>query len=236
MGRLYIVTTPIGNLEDMTPRAIRVIYTTQTLLCEDTRQTGILLDLVSKRFPMLLPPGAQKPKLVRYDDQAERTMTPELIQKLTDGDSIALVSDAGTPLISDPGYVLVSECRKHGIPVISVPGASALLTALASSGLPADKFMFLGYPPEKQGHRITLFRSLININQQVRSTYILYCSPHKLFSTLTDMREVFGDIHIVVSRELTKIHEENWRGTISEPFVRFADPKGEIVLSFDLKM
>lgn len=235
MGILYIVSTPIGNLEDITVRAARILFTTKLLLCEDTRQTGILLDLLSKRFPFLLPTDASKPKLVRYDDQAERSMTPELIEQMINGESIALVSDAGTPLISDPGYVLVSEARKRNIPVISVPGASALLTALASSGLPADKFMFLGYPPEKQGHRIKLFQSLININQHIGSTYILYCSPHKLFSTLTDMQDVFGNMDIVVSRELTKIHEEHWRGSISDALAHFADPKGELVVLFDLK-
>ncbi len=234
MGTLFVVAVPIGNLEDITPRAIRVLFTTALLLCEDTRQTGILLDLLSKRFPTLLPQDAKKPKLVRYDDQAERTMAPEIIERLTNGESIALVSDAGTPLISDPGFYLVSEARKRTIPVVSVPGASALLTALTSSGLPADKCMFLGYPPEKQSHRIKLFTDLLLIHRCISSTYIFYCAPHKLQSMLVDMKDTIGDIDIVLGRELTKVHEETWKGTISEALAYFSEPKGEFVILFRL--
>ncbi|KKU82199.1 MAG: hypothetical protein UY10_C0040G0004 [Microgenomates group bacterium GW2011_GWA2_47_8] len=140
---------------------------------------------------------------------------------------IALVSDAGTPLISDPGYKLVSEAIKRGIKVVSIPGPTAAIAALTSSGLPTNHFMFLGYPPEKQSHRIKLFSSLPK-----DVTIIFYCAPHKLRQTLEDMQTVFGDIPIVIARELTKVHEEVWKGKILGAINHFPDPKGELVLLF----
>ncbi len=235
MGTLYIVATPIGNLEDITIRAARILYTAHVLLCEDTRQTGMLIDLLEKRFPFLIPPGAKHPKLLRYDNTVERTLMPELIERLINGENMTLVSDAGTPLISDPGYVLVSEARKRNITVVSIPGASAVLTALTSSGFPADTFTFLGYPPEKEGHRQALLRNIVSMNQFVHSTYIMYSAPHKLDSLLKDMQEVMGNIDIVICRELTKVHEEHWRGPIADALAHFKDPKGEIVLVFGIQ-
>jgi 16S rRNA (cytidine1402-2'-O)-methyltransferase len=225
MGTLYIVATPIGNLEDISLRATKTLSLVDIILCEDTRRTGQLLASLS------IP----HKKLQSYYDQIEMQQTPEIIAALQDGKNIALVSDAGTPLINDPGFVLVSECRKRKIPVISIPGASALLAALASSGLPADKFMFLGYPPEKQGHRIKRFGDLLSIHRCIDSTFVMYCSPHKLQSALADMQDIFGDIEISVSRELTKIHEEYWRGKISDAISYFTEPKGEFVVLFRLK-
>lgn len=146
---------------------------------------------------------------------------------LAGGRNVALVSDAGTPLISDPGYRLVSEAIKRGIKVVPVPGPTAALAALMASGLPTNRFLFLGYPPEKQSHRKKLFRSLPK-----GTTAIFYCAPHKLRQTLTDMRDVFGDIGMVIARELTKAHEEIWRGSLYEALARSF--KGELVLLLSL--
>lgn len=222
MGTLYVVSTPIGNLEDITLRALRILREVDMIACEDTRQTIKLLQLL--KLPL-------KP-FIRYDDQKEQSATAEIIEALENGSSVALVSDAGTPLISDPGYILVREARKRGISVVSVPGASALLTALTSSGLPADKFMFLGYPPEKKSHRIKLFTSLLSIKDLIGITFVFYCAPHKLQTTLLDMKEVCGDIEITITRELTKVHEETWSGSITRAQTHFADPKGEFVILF----
>lgn len=219
MGILYIVATPIGNLDDITIRAQKILGSVDYIACEDTRRTGQLLHSLH-----ITPP-----KFLRYDDRNEQNTTPEILDLLESGKSVALVSDAGTPLISDPGFVIVREARKRGIPVVSIPGASALLTALTGSGLPANKFMYLGYPPEKQSHRLKLFGTLPK-----EITVIFYCAPHKLQSMLVDMKETLGDIKIVIARELTKIHEEYWKGNISEAIVYFADPKGEFVVCFSL--
>ena len=215
MGTLYIVATPIGNLDDMTPRAVKTLESVDIILCEDTRRTGILLK--------------NHAKLVSYYDEIEDKRIPEVIDWLENGRNIALVSDAGTPLISDPGFRLVRECIKREIKVESIPGASAVLAALTSSGLPTDKFLFLGYPPEKQSARMASFRNLPS-----NITIIYYCAPHKLWRTLQDMHDVFGNIDIVVARELTKVHEELWRGKISEATSHFSKPKGEFVVLFNI--
>lgn len=208
MGALYIVATPIGNLEDITIRATKTLSSVDLVLCEDTRRTAKLTNR-----PML-----------RFDDHTERQKTPEIIEMLIQGKNIALVSDAGTPLISDPGFLLVREAIKRGIKVVSIPGPSAVLAALTASGLPPDRFLFLGYPPEKQSHRINLFKSLLK-----NTTIIFYCAPHKLKQTLEDLRSVLGNIDIVLCRELTKLHEQVWRGKISEAPI---NQRGEFVLLF----
>lgn len=232
MGTLYLVATPIGNLADISIRAIQTLFSVDMVASEDTRRTGILLSELAKRFGTLVATSAEShmPKLLRYDDRSEQTATPEILEALGRGLSVALVSDAGTPLISDPGYILVREARKHGAHIVSVPGASAVLTALASSGLPANTFMFLGYPPEKQGKRIKLFISLHALTDIEESTYIFYCAPHKLLSTLADLEQALGDIEVVITRELTKVHEEYWHGRCSQARTYFNDPKGEFVL------
>lgn len=213
MGTLYLVSTPIGNLEDLSSRARRILTSVDLILCEDTRHTAKLLQ-------------TPHPKLIRFDDHTENKLVPEILEILAQKD-IALVSDAGTPLISDPGYRLVSECIKRGIKVVSIPGPSAVLAALTSSGLPANRFMFLGYPPEKQSHRTKLFRSLPK-----DITIIFFCPPHKLTQTLEDLKQSLGNINIVIARELTKIHEEIWQGKLSE--VQTREFKGELVLLFTL--
>jgi len=234
MGTLYIVATPIGNLEDISIRALRTLFSVDVIACEDTRRTGFLLSELKKRYQPVIQQFTEysltDARLMRYDDRTEHQSAPEVLSLLMDDTSVALLSDAGTPLINDPGYILVREARKKGIPIISVPGASALLTALVGSGLPADKFIFLGYPPEKQAHRVRLFQSLIETSRLLDLTYVFYASPHKLDGTLTDMQTVFGDREVTIARELTKKYEETWTGTLSQAAIYFADPKGELVI------
>jgi 16S rRNA (cytidine1402-2'-O)-methyltransferase len=210
MGNLSIVATPIGNLDDITLRAIKTLSLADIVLCEDTRHTGLLFQKLHITT-----------KLMAYYDQIEDKIIPEVIQLLEEGKNIALVSDAGTPLISDPGFRLVRECVKRGIPVQSIPGPSAILAALTSSGLPPDKFMFLGFFNKK---------NLCYVQSDV--TTIFYSAPHKLHRDLEEMNEKLGDIDIVIARELTKIHEEIWRGKISEAETYFQSPQGEIVILF----
>lgn len=210
MGTLYIVATPIGNREDLSPRAKRILESVSVVLCEDTRRTGILI----------------KNRLLSYYDENEDKRIPEVLEILKSGD-VALVSDAGTPLVSDPGYRLVRECIKRNIKVESIPGPAAFLTALTSSGLPLNKFTFYGYAPEKQSARLNLFKTL-------KGTCIFYCAPHKLIQTLRDMQEALGDVEIVIAKELTKVHEELWRGNISDALKHFVKPQGEIVLLLNI--
>lgn len=228
MGTLYIVATPIGNMEDITLRAMNTLFFVDIIACEDTRRTGNLLRHV-KQYVDNLTATATRLSMVRFDDHTENQKTPWLVGQLLQGKNVALVSDAGTPLISDPGYRLVSEAIKRGITVVSIPGPTAAIAALTVSGLPTNHFMFLGYPPEKQSHRIKLFSSLPK-----DVTIIFYCAPHKLQQTFGDMQTVLGDIPIVIARELTKIHEEVWRGAITEALQKFNKPLGEFVLLLQL--
>lgn len=235
MGKLSIVATPIGNLEDITVRAIKTLFIADSILCEDSRRTGLLMQELTRRYSELFDYNPDwKPHLIPYYDEIEEKKLPEVIELLMQGNHLAMVSDAGTPLVSDPGFRLVRECVKRNILIESIPGPSALLAALTSSGLPADTFMFLGYPPEKQLARINLFHTIATVKEYIHSTNILYCAPHKLRQTLEDMMQVFSDIEIVVARELTKTHEEIWKGKLSEAMVKFSEPKGEIVLLFRL--
>lgn len=219
MASLYIVSTPIGNLGDITIRARQVLQDVQVIACEDTRRAAKLLQLL----------GLPIKQFLRYDNQTEHTATVEILTMIEHGTSVALVSDAGTPLISDPGFILIREARKRNIPIVNVPGASALLSALTSSGLPTNKFLFLGYPPEKQSHRKNLFNSLPR-----NITIIFYCAPHKLLTTLKDMRDNLSDIDITICRELTKVHEEVWTGSLTRAITKFSIPKGEFVLLLNI--
>ncbi len=203
---LYLVSTPIGNLEDISLRALRILREAEIVLTEDSRRTGLLFthfEIPHKPF-------------ISFYDEVEAGKTAEIIAHLVAGKTVALVSDAGTPLISDPGYKLVRACLEHGIKVEAIPGASAVLTALVSSGLPPDKFIYLGYLPERQGHRTELLNQLKLTLETLPMTAIIFASPYKVKRDLTGIVEVFGDIEIVVARELTKIHEEVWRGRASE--------------------
>jgi 16S rRNA (cytidine1402-2'-O)-methyltransferase len=217
MSKLYIVPTPIGNLEDMTIRAIRVLKEVDLILAEDTRTSGKLL----KHFDI----GTH---MHSHHMHNEHKTVENLISRLKSGETIALISDAGTPAISDPGFLLTRACVENNITVECLPGATAFVPALVNSGLPNDKFVFEGFLPEKKGKQ-TRYLALA---QEAR-TMIFYVSPHKLVKTLGEFVTYFGeDRQVCVSRELSKLHEENVRGTAKEVLTHFETkpPKGEIVV------
>ena len=235
---LYIVATPIGNLKDITLRTLEVLKSVDGIICEDTRRTGLLLnhykDLLRRTLPSADAERQIKKPLIVLNDFNEVRMVPEIIEKLKSGQNLALVSDAGTPLISDPGYKLVRECLNQGIPVDSIPGPSSVITALTLSGLPPDKFLFLGYPPEKPGHRKDFFGKIKILNEKMSLTNIIFVSPHKLLRTLHDMEDAFGDIEVALAHELTKVHQSVEKKKISEWLETLKNPKGEYILLFRL--
>ncbi len=217
MSKLYIVPTPIGNLEDMTFRAIRILKEVDLILAEDTRTSGKLL----KHFDI----GTH---MHSHHMHNEHKTVENLIARLKAGETIALISDAGTPAISDPGFLLTRACVEQGIAVECLPGATAFVPALVNSGLPNDKFVFEGFLPEKKGRQTRY----LELAEETR-TMILYVSPHKLVKTLGEFVTYFGeDRQISVSRELSKMHEENRRGSVRELLTHFEKtaPRGEIVV------
>jgi 16S rRNA (cytidine1402-2'-O)-methyltransferase len=235
MGTLYLVPTPIGNLADITLRSLRTLFNVDIIACEDTRRTGLLLEKLLTEFSPN-PEDKRKPQLLSYYDQTELQRIPQIITLLKSGKNIALVSDAGTPAVSDPGFKLIRECIKEGLKVESLPGASSVLTALTVSGLPTDKFLFVGYPPHKPGHRAYFFQDIQSSLESIKSTIIFFEAPHKIKTTLNDVKRVFGDIDIVLCRELTKMYEEIRREKISVSLAHFkkTPPKGEFVILFHL--
>lgn len=214
-GTLYLVATPIGNLEDITLRALRVLREADLVACEDTRQTRKLLDHY----------GISKPA-VSYHEHNETLRAPELIGRLEDGASVALVSDAGTPLVSDPGYRLVRGAIERGIRVEPVPGPSAVMAALAAAGLPTDEFHFAGFLPARSSAR----RKLLARLKDEPATLVFYEAPHRLREALADIEEVLGARSVVLARELTKIHEEFVRGTAAELRAAHLVLKGEFTV------
>ncbi len=228
MGILYLVSTPIGNLEDITLRAKRILSEVDIIACEDTRKTGFLLKEVRPVGRSDLIKGGNI-RLISFYEENEQMRIPQIIKYLREGKNVALVSNAGTPLVSDPGFKLVRECIKEGIKVEAIPGASAILTALVSSGLPTDKFLFLGFLPKKQGKRKKILESL-----PAKTTIIIFESPHRLLKSLKNIKEVLGDIEIVICRELTKVHEEIKREKVSQLIEHFEKkkPKGELTFLF----
>jgi 16S rRNA (cytidine1402-2'-O)-methyltransferase len=200
-GTLYIVATPIGNLEDITLRGVRVLREAHLIACEDTRQTRKLLD----HFAITA-------SLVSYHEHNEAQRAAELVERLQVGESIALVSDAGTPLVSDPGHRLVAAAIAAGVPVVPIPGASAAVGALSASGLPAGEFRFCGFLPPKSTQRRKVFEQ----RKHEDCTIIFYEAPHRILDALADAAEVFGSRRMVAARELTKIHEEFLRGSAAE--------------------
>ncbi len=217
-GQLYIVATPIGNLEDITLRAIRILKEVDIIAAEDTRHTLKLLNHLEISKP-----------LISYHRHNEEIKTQELINKLSEGKNIALVSDAGTPVISDPGGEIVKEAIKNNIKVTPIPGACAAITALISSGIDAKEFTFIGFLPQNKKNRK---EKLEQIKQEERTT-ILYEAPHKLLTTLEDLKKVIANRTVVLARELTKIHEEYKTGTIEELQSQIEEPKGEYVIIID---
>ncbi|GAB4232245.1 MAG: 16S rRNA (cytidine(1402)-2'-O)-methyltransferase [Elainellaceae cyanobacterium] len=217
-GTLYLVGTPIGNLEDMTFRAVEVLRKVDRIAAEDTRHTGKLL----QHFQVTAPQ-------VSYHDHNRRSRHTELLQRLQQGEAIALVTDAGMPSISDPGYELVKACVEHHVPVVPIPGVSAVITAVSASGLPTERFTFEGFLPTKGQERQ---QRLEAIRVEAR-TVVLYESPHRLRQTLQDLVDVLGgDRAITLARELTKLHEEFWRGTLAEAVDHYQThaPQGEFTL------
>ncbi len=217
MGTLYIVPTPVGNMEDMTYRAVRILKEVDVVLAEDTRTSGILL----KHFDI-------HNHLISHHKFNEHGTSQSVVQRLLAGQNVALISDAGTPGISDPGFFLVREAVRAGVEVQCLPGATAFVPALVSSGLPCDRFAFEGFLPQKKG-RQTKILSLVD---EAR-TMIFYESPYRLVKTLEQFAEAYGaDRQVSVCREISKIHEESVRGTLAEVAVHFKEhePKGEIVI------
>ena len=219
-GTLTLVATPIGNLGDFTPRAAEALAGADIIACEDTRTTRKLLRLTGT---------ATTARMVPYHDHNGAEIRPWLLEQLEAGRQVALVSDAGTPLVSDPGYKLVAACREHGITVVAAPGASAVLAALTVSGLPSDRFMFAGFLPAAEGAR----RSQITELAELSATTIWFETPARIVRSLTDMADIMGPRDAVIARELTKLHEEVLHGTLDELAARLASGpalKGEIVL------
>src|SRR6266481_2116548 len=216
---LYLVATPIGNLEDITLRALRVLKEVDVIACEDTRQTQKLLNHY-----------AIATRTTSYHEHNEMTRSAELVKEMQEGAKIALVTDAGMPGISDPGFRLIALAIRHHVPVVPIPGASAFLAALVASGLPTDSFRFSGFLPAKSGQR----RKLLESVRESPRTQVFYEAPHRLLETLADVVEVLGnDRHVVVAREVTKLHEEFLRGRAAEVLEQLkarGDVKGEITL------
>jgi 16S rRNA (cytidine1402-2'-O)-methyltransferase len=214
-GTLYLVSTPIGNLEDITLRALRVLREADLLACEDTRQTRKLLEHY----------GIRK-AAISYHEHNEAERAEELLEKLNEGANVALVSDAGTPLVSDPGYRLVVRAAAAGVRVEPIPGPSAVLAALAASGLPTDEFHFGGFLPARSSRR----RKALSRFKDEQATLIFYEAPHRIRETLEDIDAVFGARPVVLARELTKTHEEFLRGTASELLKAHFPAKGEFTV------
>ena len=218
-GTLFVVSTPIGNLEDITLRALRVLREVRVVAAEDTRRTGQLL----AHFGIATP-------TVSLHEHNEHSRTPQLIDRLRAGESIALVTDAGTPLLSDPGLTFVRHAIEAGLRVEPVPGCSAVLTALVASGLPTDQFAFLGFPPNKVAARRVFYQQADALGMP----FVIFEAPHRLAASLRDARDVLGPRQVTASRELTKLHEEHVRGALDALIERFdaEAPRGEFTLVF----
>ncbi len=214
MPTLYVVATPIGNLEDITLRALRTLREVKLIAAEDTRTTRQLLTAYNIKTP-----------LTSYHEHNKLTKLDYILTR-AESEDVALVSDAGMPGMSDPGYELVVAARQRGIPVVPIPGPSVIVTALAVSGLPTDRFIYLGFPPHGAGARRQALKSVANET----ATIIILESPHRILASLSDIMVVLGDREIAVCRELTKIHEEVFRGTVTQALAHFTEPRGEFTL------
>lgn len=218
---LYIIATPIGNLKDITLRSLEVLKSVDSIICEDTRRSSLLLHHYDIKKPFII-----------MNDFNESRKFEEIIERLKNGENFALISDAGTPLISDPGFKLVRECVTQGIEIDSLPGPSSVITALTLSGLPTDKFMFLGFLPDKSGHRQQIYQKMLKIHEITPTTFILFIAPFKLIKTLEEMQKELGDIPISLAKELTKVYQSVQLKKISEWLEEYKKkaPKGEWIL------
>ncbi len=214
MGTLYVIATPIGNLKDITLRALRILGQVGLIAAEDTRTTRKLLAHYDIRAP-----------LTSYNDHNMRAKIPLLLRKLEEAD-LGLVSEAGTPTINDPGRELIAACIDKGVPVVSVPGASVIPTALAASGLPTDRFLYLGFLPRRRRDRLQLLEGL----RAESSTLVALEAPHRLRGSLEDIQSAFSDRRLSICRELTKLHKEVFRGTATQAIDYFVEPRGEFTL------
>ena len=219
MPTLYAVATPIGNLEDISLRALRTLREVRLIAAEDTRRTGRLLAAYGIKTPM-----------TSYHEQNKRSKLEYILGQLGEGD-VALVSDAGMPGISDPGYELIVAAGQRGIPVVPIPGPSAIITAVAVSGLPADRFLYIGFLPRKSGERRRYLRSVA----AEPGTIVALETPHRLRGALDDMLLVLGDRRVAICRQLTKLHEEVFRGTVGQALEHFTEPRGEFTLVIEGK-
>ena len=221
-GMLYVVPTPVGNMEDITLRAIRVLKEADLILAEDTRTSSVLLH----HYEI-------KNQLISHHKFNEHQTSQHIVERILGGDTVALISDAGTPGISDPGFLLVRECVRAGIEVQTLPGPTAFVPALVSSGLPCDKFCFEGFLPQKKGRQ----KRLQELKEEER-TIVFYESPYRIVKTLQQFVEVFGEErHVSVCREISKVHEQSVRGTLAEVLAHFTEhvPKGEFVIVLGAK-
>lgn len=223
---LYIVPTPIGNLKDITLRALDILQSVDAVIVEDTRRTALLLNHYNIKKPFIILNDFNETKTIQL-----------IINRLKNGENFALVSDAGTPLIADPGYKLIRDSIKESIPVDSLPGPSSVITALTLSALPPDKFIFLGFLPEKEGKRKEILEKTRKMSTIMDTTFIAFVSPYKLVKTLEDIRSVLGDISIVLAKELTKVHQSVQSQKISDWILQFKkqSPKGEWIFLYNLK-
>jgi 16S rRNA (cytidine1402-2'-O)-methyltransferase len=219
MGILYVVATPIGNLEDISRRAIRILQEVSLIAAEDTRKTRRLLNAFEIKTPM-----------TSYFEHSKLTKLDYILDRLDESD-VALVSDAGTPGLNDPGYDLIVAAAQRGINIVSVPGPSIVVAALVVSGLPTDRFTYLGFLPRKAGDRRRFLESVVNESV----TLVILETPHRLKEALTDISDILGDRRIAVCRELTKLHEEIFRGTVSDAIAHFTAPRGEFALVIEGK-
>lgn len=272
-GFLYIVATPIGNLQDITIRAIKTLFEVDYICAEQPDKTSNLLNKLLEDYPVLISSSSFsqkresiqvvesyrspiqsgmkvenkskipiKPKIIAFNEAQEQNKIPEVISYLQKGSTVALVSEAGTPLLSDPGFKLVREAVKRGIMVTPIPGPSSITSALSASPLPTDKFLFLGFLPKSEGKKVNYLikiKETLQIMDQnnLSPTVIIFESPHRLLATLEQMKTIFGNIELIIARELTKIHEEIAKRTIQEYIQQYqkSNPVGEIILLFSLK-
>lgn len=232
MGSLYIVSTPIGNLQDITIRAIQVLFEVEVILAEQKDKTFLLLSKLKERYPEITK--GDIPKIISFNEYEEEIKIPKAIQTLLEGSNTALVSEAGTPLLSDPGYKIVREAIKRDIPIIPIPGASALLPALTASGMSADKVLFVGFTPKNTNKRKSFYKDIHDLftHSPFNMTVVFYESPHRLLESIEQLYSIFPEYDLVVAKELTKIHETFIRGNVKEVLDNMRDttPKGEYVL------
>lgn len=219
MPILYVIATPIGNLEDISLRALRLLREVKLIAAEDTRKTRHMLNAYSIKTP-----------LTSYHEYSKRAKLDYLLDYLEKED-LALVSEAGMPGLSDPGYELIGAAIERGIPVVPIPGASAVITALVVSGLPTDQFIYVGFLPRRKGQRQHLLGSLVD----EPGTIVAFETPHRLRETLDDIEEILGDRRLSICRELTKVHEEIFRGRVSQAKEHFVEPRGEFSLVIEGK-